>query len=62
MPKKIKSKEWKWSKSKKLNYNKMPCSSLALMWKVSKDQGDKKSMDKIANIYIKRKCMKKNKK
>jgi hypothetical protein len=52
--------EFKWNPKnrKPLNYNKMSCPDLALMWKVSKDQNDKKSMSKIAKIYVKKKCIK----
>jgi|GEM_PF-2765788 hypothetical protein len=37
----------------------MSCSELALRWTVAKDQGDKKAMNKISKVYLKKGCIKK---
>jgi len=52
--KKAESEDWSWKKFKIEPYNKMPKSDLALMWKISKEQGDTKESEKIIKIYKKR--------
>jgi len=53
-------KDWKAntrSIGKPMNLKRKSCGDLALLWKISKEQGDKKEMQRVEKIYIKKKCI-----